>query len=343
MKEDTGLPRTNRRPGRAPIRAQVAALLLLSPICAEYILGYDDSTGRPLELLNGLVVFVPIYGAAALFVREAVRRTGRGWPSMLLLATAFAVVQPGVIDQSLFSADYREIAGWSESLRRTYVDGLGLSASFAHAFVLGHVVNSFCAPIALVEAMRPGAARSPWLSRRGLAIVALLYLAGAAVVLNYHLTTESSHASAAQIAGTLAVAGAFVAGAFAIGPRARPAVRRPLTPRPSTVLGASFVAAELYHRAPETWAGVALAAVVVTIGGQLLLRASRRPEWGLAQIAAVAAGALLSVAVNAFTYHPVVGEVPAVAKYGHNVAMLLLLGAASWYALHRSQEQVRSS
>jgi hypothetical protein len=56
----------------------VVGLFFFAPISAEYLIGYDDLIGRPLELVFGLLIFGPLYGAPALFIREAARR----WPRL---------------------------------------------------------------------------------------------------------------------------------------------------------------------------------------------------------------------------------------------------------------------
>jgi hypothetical protein len=81
-------------------------LVFVAPVCAEHLIGYDDTIGDPAALVFGLVVFAPLYGAPALAIRELARRTGGGWPAILLLAAAIGVVQAGLIDQSLFSPDW---------------------------------------------------------------------------------------------------------------------------------------------------------------------------------------------------------------------------------------------
>ena len=113
---------------------------------------YADSTGRPLQLLGNLVVFVPLYGCPALLIRELARRARLGWVGIVPLGAAFGLVQAGVVDQSLFSTDYRQIAGWDVSYRATLIAPLGVSAANFLNFVGGHLVFSICAPIALVEA-----------------------------------------------------------------------------------------------------------------------------------------------------------------------------------------------
>ncbi|MEU7855498.1 hypothetical protein [Nonomuraea sp. NPDC049141] len=47
----------------------------------------------------GLLAVLPLYGAGALFIREVVRRTERGWPTMPAFEEAF-------ITQTLWSEDW---------------------------------------------------------------------------------------------------------------------------------------------------------------------------------------------------------------------------------------------
>ena len=90
----------------------VLSLLVLAPICAEYLSAYDDSTGHPATLLGNLLIFIPLYGCSALLIREVARRARLGWIGILLLAAAFGFIEAGLIDQSLFSPDYRGLEGW---------------------------------------------------------------------------------------------------------------------------------------------------------------------------------------------------------------------------------------
>jgi hypothetical protein len=174
----------------------------------------------------GSAFFAPLYGGPAVLIRETARRASLDWPAMVLFSAAFGLLQAGVIDQSLFSTEFREIEDWEELLRGTFVEPLGLSAYLAQTFVVGHVLYSYCAPIAIVEALRPRHAHEPWLGRRGLAVVVLLYLAVAAVIHRGQLANEPSHASAGQVAGALLVAAVFVAGGVALGRRDPASVAR---------------------------------------------------------------------------------------------------------------------
>jgi hypothetical protein len=315
---------------------QVVALMVLAAIAAESVAAYDETTGRPLELAWAVLFFAPLYGGPALLIRETARRASLGWPAMVLFSAAFGLLQAGVVDQSLFSTEYREIEDWEDLLRGTFVEPLGLSAYLAQTFVVGHVVYSYCAPIAIVEALRPADAHAPWLRRRGLAVVSVLYLAVAAVILGDHLANEPSHASAAQVAGALLVAAGLIAVGVTLG-RRPPASSRARAPRLWVVLAVSFVAAGLHGAVDATWLGVAQAAAILTLGTALLVQASRRGGWGLEHVAAVGAGALLSLAVLAFTYDPLIGDVSAARKYAHNAVMLTLIAAIGAFAIQRAR------
>lgn len=139
----------------------------MSPIGAELLAAYGDSTGRPGEVLFGLVFFAGLYGCPALLVREVARRRGGGWTSNLLLSAGAGLVQAGLVDQSFFAEQAEGVRGWAESVQRTYVDPLGLSAFNALSWLVGHVVFSFAAPIAVTEGLYPDRANRPWSAPAG--------------------------------------------------------------------------------------------------------------------------------------------------------------------------------
>ena len=196
--------------------APVVFLALTAPICAEYLVGYDDTIGDPAALLFGLIVFVPVYGAPAVLIREIVRHRGRGWPSIFLLAAAFGLLQAALLDQSLFNPHYRDIPYWDHLWQPTLLPGGWTSAAMVLGFVGGHIVGSISAPISLAEAMFPDRAREPWLGPPALAGVAALWALGAWVVLADSLRHESFRPSPAQILVTLLVVVALIAAAPAV-------------------------------------------------------------------------------------------------------------------------------
>ena len=75
--------------------------IFVAPLVAEFLLG-----DLPIKLLPALIVLAPMYGGGALLIRETVRRTGRGWPSILLLGMAYAIFEEAFTTQSLFNPNY---------------------------------------------------------------------------------------------------------------------------------------------------------------------------------------------------------------------------------------------
>src|SRR3954471_20679594 len=73
-------------------------LFITAPLVAEFLLG-----NLPIKLLPALIVLAPLSGGGALLIREWVRRTGRGWPSIMLLGLAYAIVEEAYTTQSLFN------------------------------------------------------------------------------------------------------------------------------------------------------------------------------------------------------------------------------------------------
>lgn len=70
---------TTRSKSHSPRRlAPVVGLFFLAPLTAEYLAGYDTSTGNIGELFAGLHFLAPLYGGA-LVIREVARRSGRAW------------------------------------------------------------------------------------------------------------------------------------------------------------------------------------------------------------------------------------------------------------------------
>ena len=314
----------------------VLSLLVLSPICAEYLAAYDDSTGHPATLVGNLLIFIPLYGCSALLIREVARRAALGWTGILLLAAAFGFIEAGLIDQSLFSPDYRGLEGWEATYAATLIGPLGMSAVNLLSFVGGHVMLSICGPIALVEAWRPGRATEPWLRLPGLAITALAYAVGSAFVLFWHLQTEEWHASVGQLVGTGLVVVALVVAAVLAGRRVRPG-RESSGPGLGITALVALVLGGAYNMMPQTWPGFAGSVVLLVIAGVLVARASRTRRWSPTHIAIVGATPLFLTAALAFTYDPMIGEVTAQAKYAHNAVMVAIVLLALLIAVVRRQ------
>ena len=147
-------------------------LVFAAPLVAEYLLG-----NLPIKLLPALIVLAPMYGGGALLIREVVRRTGRGWPSILLLGMAYAIFEEAYTTQSLFNPNYLKLN--LGLLTPAYIPSLGIGGvvdalDVQCAWDVEHL-DTDC----MIEACVPDRARTPWLGRVGLAVVTVVFLLGA--------------------------------------------------------------------------------------------------------------------------------------------------------------------
>ncbi|WP_395695968.1 hypothetical protein [Nocardioides sp.] len=309
-------------------------LFVLAPVCAEYLWGYDDSTGHPATLVGNLVVFSPLYGAPALLVREAARRLGLGWPGIVLMAAAFGVVEAGFVDQSMWSTDYRDIPYWQDMSVPTFVAPIGLSIYLAVLFVGNHVMLSICSPVAVVETLAPRRRTEPWLGPVTVVVVALLYLAASALVMWDAYDTGEATATWGQLLGSAVAALALVVAAVVVG--RRPALIVPgAVPRPLVVTVASYLAVVAWGTIPPSRLGTTLVVLLAAGAVVTVWRLSHRGDWGQAHVLALATGALLAGATSGFLATPI-GEVSTAEKYGHNVVLLLLVAALGAWGAHRA-------
>ncbi|MBO3736750.1 hypothetical protein [Actinoplanes flavus] len=270
--------------------APVVALLMLAPWAAEASWGGFPVTWYPL-----LVLFLgPLYGGAAVLIREVARRGGGGWPVIVLLAAAFGVVQAGLVDQSLFNPgflDDTEFAGSTPGFAERAFDYVG-----------NHVLLSICAPIMLVEAFTPYRYRHrPWLGGRGLVVVGVLYLLGSWLIFADDEDGRKGFVLSPAQAG-LAVAVIVVLVGVALLPRWRrtPRAGAGWVPHPllfgSVLLG---VHAGLWF--VTGWWGVGVRVVVVVSAVVLVSAWSRRAGWSLRHgVAGWSAGLIVAAAGAAF-------------------------------------------
>ncbi|MFI6887178.1 hypothetical protein [Streptosporangium canum] len=279
----TRIPVPVERPGLTRRIAPAVGLFLLAPLVGEYLLG-----NIPTSEIAGVLFLAPMYGGGAILIREVVRRTGRGWPSILVLGAAYGLLEAGLLDQSLFNPSFIEDHDFQTGAS---VPALGISGNNALAFVGGHAIWSIGAPIALVEALVPRRGTTPWLGGPGLAVTCVVFVLGSAALF-YGLYEESGFlASTPQRVGTVAVLAVLIGVAFALGRRPRPAVDR-RAPNPWLVGVAGTVAAGLFFSRPENWWGVAMGLGLVTVMTVVIIRWSRCDGWGPAHRLALAGGAL---------------------------------------------------
>ncbi|MBN6038420.1 hypothetical protein [Amycolatopsis sp. 195334CR] len=143
------------------------ALTLLTTVCAELTF---TAVAVPFTWLL-LPLLMVMYGAGVLVIREAVVRTGGGWPSLVLLGVAYQITEDGLGLQALTSPEMYGAADWG-------LRALGVNWTYWESQIGVHVVLSVLVPIGLVNLLFPAQRARPYLSKRGLLGAALLAVVG---------------------------------------------------------------------------------------------------------------------------------------------------------------------
>jgi hypothetical protein len=269
--------------------AAVITLALLSPLIAEYLSG-----SLSLAEFGALPVMLAMYGGGAVVIRETVRRSGRGWLSILLLGLAYALVEEGIADQSLFNPNFQGL----RLLDPGFIPALGIGVPWTLYVLAIHVIWSIAVPIALAESLFPSMRREPWMGRIGVTVAAFFYVAGVALITVFF--AKKFFASPAQIAASAIGAAVLIVAAFVL-PREKPTPAS-AGPRPWIIAVASFLATSafvlLYGQGVSRWPWLAASGMAALLVLMLAFAIYRR--WTPAQIYAAAAGALLTYGWSGF-------------------------------------------
>src|SRR4051812_38870826 len=197
----------------------VAALLFLSPLIGEYLLG-----SLPTSMLAVLPLMMAMYGAGAILIREAVRASGRGWASIVLLATAYGLFEEGCVTQSLFNPNYLHL----RLLDFGFLPALGTALPWAIFVITIHAVWSITVPIALIESAVPSRRDQPWLGALGRTLYALAFAAGCGLIAAFSYKQVPFMATPRQFAVTGALILVLCVAAFKLPrPTAATAVAAP--------------------------------------------------------------------------------------------------------------------
>lgn len=321
--------------------APVLALFFLAPLIAEYLLG-----DLPITLLSALIVLVPMYGGGALLVREFARATGRGWPTILLLGGAYAMIEEGFLTQSLFNPDYLHLH--MGLLNAGYIPALGMGAWWTLWMLNVHPVWSITTPIVLTEALFPDRAARPWLGNVGRVIVSVILAFG--LVANFWIGYRQDHFIASPM--QFAIAGALFVTFLAVALTRRPAsitgTRRaasgPPAPRPWIVGTCALVAASATLLIGKEWDWWAFL-VLLTIDLILLVlvrRWSAQRGWSRMHVFALGAAAALAYAWHGFIQPPVVGK-PGAADRAGNAIFALAGVLIVWLGAKRTRRHLATS
>jgi hypothetical protein len=308
-------------------------LVFTAPLVAEFLLG-----NLPIKLLPALIVLAPMYGGGALLIREVARRTGRGWPSILLLGMAYGILEEAYTTQSLFNPNYLKLN--LGLLTPAFIPSLGIGAWWTLWMLMVHGIWSISTPIALVEACVPDRARTPWLGRVGLAVVAVVFLFGAVATTLMGYKQDHFLASMAQFVGAAVVIVMLVVGAFVIPQNRKVEGEKPPSAWLVGAVALAFGSLALF--VPKDWGWGAVAALLALDAGMLVLVLawSRRSGWGLRYQLALGAGAALAYGWHAFLQHPAVGGLDASVRVGNGIFLVGAVGLV-WFGARRIGEDAK--
>jgi len=145
-------------------------LYFLAPAVGELLSGSTP----PVEFFTpfGLIVLPALYGAGALLVREARVRWTKGWATVLVLGAAYGIYEEGLVVKSFFDPHWVDLGAMGD-----YSRWLDVNWVWSVMITIYHTVISIALPILLVELIFPQRRHESWLTRRGIVVVTLLFLA----------------------------------------------------------------------------------------------------------------------------------------------------------------------
>ena len=176
---------------------------------------------------------------------------GKGWPTIFLLALAYAAIEEGLVCQTLFDPSYYGF----ELLREAYIPFLGMGMWWTLFVLTLHTIWSISVPIAIVESLIPERATTPWLGRPGLAVVLVLYVLGCVLIFSGTYRQEQFMATTTQRLGITAFTIALIAAAFRVGQQKIHSDRT--VPSPWQVGAFSFLISSLFMGARYVSDGLA--------------------------------------------------------------------------------------
>ncbi|MFI5734866.1 hypothetical protein ACIA49_32435 [Kribbella sp. NPDC051587] len=278
-------PRPPKAPREKGSGKAAWSLVLLTPLIAEFSLGTV-----PVRMLYLVLLYIPIYGAGTLLIRELARRVGGGWPTIAVLGLCYGLLEEGLALQSLTSPHLYGAAEWGPRW-------LGINTTYTELNLPYHVVFSVIVPIALVELIFRRNGRQPYLRRGGMVLAGFVTFLGAvllrlAVPLSEDPGYQMSLAAILTVLALIVVAGIV---ALRILPRHRfavPAAARVPAPAVAGLIAGTASLAFLALLFPigdarqpafahGNWVLIPMVvAAVIAIGvARQLARWSASPEW----------------------------------------------------------------
>ena len=179
-----------------------------------------------------------LYGPGVLLIREAMVRWDKGWPSVLLLGGAYAIVEEGIGLSTMFNPTAGPVGALG-----FYGHWLGVNWVWTAGILMVHILYSISLPILLFGFVFPDLRRTPLLRGRQPFVVAAILAIDVVLLMAIVASGEHFFAGAPILLGSGVAIGLLVA----LARRAptdllRPPLARPVgSPLALAILGASLL------------------------------------------------------------------------------------------------------
>lgn len=270
-------------------------LFFVAPLVAEYLVG-DLS----LKSLSLLVVLTPMCGGGAVLIREVVRRKRRGWPTIVCLSAAYALLMAGAVNQSLFNSGCEKLLQ-VHFLRPAFSEWLGIAGWWITATLGAGTFWGVGISIALAEGLFPDRAHEPWLGWIGEAIVGVLFVFGLITFGAAGLKTNQFCATPTQI-GLAALLFLSLVVVALVTPEGMPKRREGNVPSPwlTGVVALVLEVVVLVVSRRLGWGALTGMLAVNAVFLLLVYVLSRRTHWTLLHTFSLGAGGALAYGLHAF-------------------------------------------
>jgi len=149
-------------------------LFILSPVIGELLSG----SSPPGEFFNpvGLIFLLFLYGGGSIIIRELALRWHKSWPSILIMGTAYCIVEEGLMVKSFFNPNWMDVG-----ILGSYGRWLGVNWAWTVELIIFHAVFSITIAILLVTIAYPEERSRPWVGHRTFYVVCVLLAATVAI------------------------------------------------------------------------------------------------------------------------------------------------------------------